>query len=192
MTDLVIMRHGPTAWNAEKRIQGHSDIPLSAEGRAEVSGWCVPSRFDEFHCLCSPLKRAVETAGILGLQAQPSEAVREMSWGRWEGRSLPELRAELGPAMSENEALGLDFRPPGGESPRDVQDRLRPWLATLSGPTLVVAHKGVIRALYAMASGWDMRDKPEIRIEEAAVHLFRLDDLGQPFVERMNIKLKEA
>lgn len=192
MTDLVILRHGPTAWNANKLIQGHSDIALSPEGRAEVSNWCIPSRFKNFHCLCSPLIRAVETAEILELKAQQTDAIREMSWGQWEGRSLVDLRAELGPAMDDNEAQGLDFHPPDGESPRDVQQRLRPWLASLKEPTLAVAHKGVVRALYALASGWDMRDKPEIRIEDATAHLFKIDDQGRPFVERMNIRLKET
>ena len=55
--------------------------------------------------------------------------------------------------MSENEAAGLDFRPAGGESPRDVQDRLLPWLAGLRGPTVAVTHKGVIRALYCPGHG---------------------------------------
>jgi probable phosphoglycerate mutase len=54
--------------------------------------------------------------------------------------------------MTQNEAAGLDFRPPGGESPRDVQERLKPYLASLAGPTIAVTHKGVLRALYALAT----------------------------------------
>jgi broad specificity phosphatase PhoE len=192
MTDLLMLRHGPTEWNARKRIQGNTDIPLSAEGREEVSSWRIPARFKDFHCLSSPLIRTIETARILGFEPEPVDAIRESSWGQWEGRSLAELRAELGPAMTENEARGLDFCPPGGESPRDTQDRLRPWLHTLSKPTLAVAHKGVIRALYALASGWDMRDKPDIKMKEATAHLFRIDDQGHPVVAAMNISLKEA
>src|SRR3546814_15044213 len=65
--------------------------------------------------------------------------------------------------MAANEARGLDFRPPGGESPRDVQDRLRPLLAELAAAgadVVAVSHKGVLRALYALASGWDLRGTP--------------------------------
>lgn len=192
MSELLIMRHGPTDWNARKLIQGSTDIPLSAEGRAEVSSWRIPPRFKDYHCQCSPLKRALETARILGLEPEPVAAIRETSWGQWEGKSLAGLRDELGSAMAENEARGLDFQPPDGESPRDVQDRLRPWLRTLDKATVAVAHKGVIRALYGIASGWDMRDKPQTKMREPAAHLFKVDETGHPFIEQMNIMLKEA
>lgn len=189
MTFLVILRHGPTEWNASKRIQGRTDIPLSSEGRATVKKWRLPSRFKDYRCVSSPLHRARETAEILGLTPEPVDALREMSWGDWEGRVLAELRVEFGEAMAENESRGLDFRPPGGESPRDVQDRLRPWLYSLSGPTVAVAHKGVIRAVYAMAANWDMREKPKTRLEDDAAHLFRIDNQGNPTTEQMNISL---
>lgn len=189
MSDVLILRHGPTQWNAIKQVQGLTDIPLSPIGRTEVSKWSVPSEYKNFHCVSSPLCRAVETARILGFEPEVNEQLREMSWGQWEGRKLSELREELGQAMVENEARGLDFQPPGGESPRDTQQRLRPWLRSLVRPTLAVAHKGVIRALYAMASDWDMCSKPKTRMIEPAAHLFGVDGNGQPFVKCMNIKL---
>lgn len=190
MTLLLMLRHGPTQWNAQKRIQGGTDIPLSAEGRSQVEKWRLPVQFKEFRCVSSPLARARETAWILGMEPETHEALREMSWGEWEGRVLPELRAELGDTMNDNESLGLDFRPPGGESPRDMQKRLRPWLRSLTKPTLAIAHKGVIRALYAMANGWDMREKADTRLEEGAAHLFKIDKQGNPTIERLNIGLE--
>jgi broad specificity phosphatase PhoE len=192
VSDLLILRHGPTDWNASKRIQGRTDIPLSAEGRAEVQTWSIPSRFKDFHCLSSPLARTRETAEILGLEPEFDARLLEMAWGQWEGRTLADLREELGPQMAKNEALGMDFSPPGGESPRDTQERLRPLLRALTRPTVAVAHKGVIRALYALATGWDMRDKPETKIKPATAHLFHIDKQGQPVVDCMNIKLVEA
>ena len=99
----------------------------------------------------------------------------ETDWGVWEGRTLTDLRAELGDLMAAWEARGLDFRAPEGESPRDVQDRLRPWLtetATRSHPTGAVAHKGVIRAIYALATGWDMTDKPAHELLDGCAHRF--------------------
>ncbi len=189
MTDLLMIRHGPTMWNAGKRLQGETDIPLSPQGRTVVSAWRVPRQYAHYRCLASPLSRAMETARILGFEPEPVEALREMSWGQWEGQQISELRTRLGAEMADNEARGLDFRPAGGESPRDVQDRLRPWLNCLREPTLAIAHKGVLRALYAMASGWDMRGKPEIRLEDQTAHLFQTDDQGGIFVARLNIKL---
>src|SRR5262249_57612305 len=105
----------------------------------------------------------------------------EMSFGSWEGRTLADLRTEYGPTMAELERRGLDFRAPGGESPRDLQDRLKPWLAeiaTADRSVLAVSHKGVIRALYALASGWDMRDKPPQRLVYDALHRFAVECNG--------------
>jgi probable phosphoglycerate mutase len=93
--------------------------------------------------------------------------------------------------LAELEDRGLDFRAPGGESPRDVQARLRPWLeetAAADADVLAITHKGVIRALYALASGWDMRAKPKERLTDNAVHAFALDRQGIR-VDRLNIPL---
>ena len=178
MTLLALIRHGPTAWNRQRRVQGRRDIPLDAEGVAEVAGWRLPPAFSSFDWAASPLARARRTAAVLAGGAVPSApALIEMDWGDWEGRRLAELRAELGPAMAANEARGLDFLPPGGESPRMVQRRLGPWLeevARRGRPTVAVAHRGVIRALYAAAAGWDMLERPPRALSSPAAHLFEV------------------
>ncbi len=115
-----------------------------------------------------------------------------MDWGEWEGRSLSDLRAELGAAMAENEARGLDFRPTGGESPRDVQKRLKPLLAGLTAPTIAVTHKGVLRALYALATGWTMQEKPPEKLRNGCAHLFEVSAEGRPSVAELNIPLGAA
>jgi len=192
MTPLAVIRHGPTTWNADGRIQGHADIELGLDGSGVVGGWRVPERLEGFRWLSSPLLRARETAAHLGANPQIEPALIEMDWGEWEGRRLAEIRATEGAAVAENEARGLDFRPPGGESPRDVQARLRPWLqeVALSGlPTVAVTHKGVIRALLALAIDWDMTTKPPIRLLPARAHLFTVDAAGTPSMDTPNIPL---
>lgn len=190
MIPLVILRHGPTTWNAEKRIQGRSDIALSDTGRDVVRGWHLEPPFRDFDCVVSPLVRARETARILGLEPTRVEPqLIEMNWGDWEGLRLPDLRLELGMEMLENEKRGLDFRPPGGESPRDIQGRLGGWLRNLRQPTVAVSHKGVIRALYALACGWDMRNDPPEKLRDGTAHSFLVDHNGIPSVERLNISL---
>ena len=114
-----------------------------------------------------------------------------MRWGAWECRRLAELRAELGYAMAQNEARGWDFRPDGGESPREVLARVRPWLAEVAArgaPTLAVTHRGVIRAVLAQALGWDLRGKPPVKLDWSAVHLFRLGPDGHPKIETLNVR----
>jgi broad specificity phosphatase PhoE len=190
MTDLFILRHGPTAWNAAGRIQGHIDEPLSDDGRAQVARWRLPPEAAGLRWIASPLARAWETAHLLGLAPTPEPRLREMSWGAWEGRLLHELRA--GELTPEREERGLDFRPPDGESPRDVQARLRPWLAEVAADgrsTGAVAHAGVIRALYALATGWDMFGRPADKPRDFCIHRFALAPDGTPRVVAMNIPL---
>jgi probable phosphoglycerate mutase len=91
-----------------------------------------------------------------------------MDWGDWEGQRLAVLRAAAPEAMAENEARGLDFRPPGGESPREVCARLAALVAELAQertPVVAVTHKGVMRAALVLATGWNMRGKPPWRLQ---------------------------
>jgi probable phosphoglycerate mutase len=129
----------------------------------------------------------METAIALGLTPQPEPRLIEMAWGAWEGRKLAELRDELGEVMRENEQRGLDFRPPDGESPRDVQARLRPLVAGLIGRTVFVTHKGVLRALYALATGWTMKEKPPQKLLERHAHTFTVARDGTLSVTELNI-----
>lgn len=192
MTLLAVLRHGPTAWSAARRLQGRTDIPLSPDGRAAVARWRLPPAFAERAWLTSPLRRAVETAETLGLVARREARLIEMAWGEWEGLTLAELADRPGAALAERAAAGLDLQPPGGESPRQVQARLRPLLAELArgdGTVGAITHKGVIRALFALASGWDMLGKPPVRLDWQSAHLFRLDHAGNPAIERLNVGL---
>ena len=193
MTQLAVLRHGPTEWNAAGRIQGHTDTPLSPAGRARVAAWRLPAELRGLALVSSPLARAVETARLIAGEPALEARLTEMGWGEWEGRTLADLRAERGADMAAMEARGLDFQPPGGESPRQVQTRLAPWLAATAAAgqdMLAVTHKGVIRALYAQAAGWDMMARPAHRLDWASVHLFHLDPDGVPHIDRLNLSLE--
>jgi probable phosphoglycerate mutase len=190
VTPLLVVRHGTTAWNAQKRVQGRADVPLNDQGRAEIAALRLPAAFHGARAFTSPLARARETAKILGLGATLEAALIEMDWGRYEGRTLIELRASAD--FAANETRGLDFRPDGGESPRDVQARLRPWLARIAAdaaPAVAVAHRGVIRALYALATDWDMTAKAPDKLDWKRGQVFNLQPDGVPRVARINVAL---
>ncbi|HEV2302578.1 MAG TPA: histidine phosphatase family protein [Stellaceae bacterium] len=193
MSLFAVIRHAPTLWSEAGRLQGRSDPPLSPRGAAAARRWRVPPELDGFSWAASPLARARATARLLGVAEFSVEpALVEMAWGEWEGSRLAELRAEFGAAMAAREAAGLEFRAPSGESPREVAARLGGYLARLAAagkPVAAVTHKGVIRALLALATGWDMRGKPPHRLLPAAAHLFRLDPAGRPAIERLNLPL---
>lgn len=171
MTPVLLVRHGATAWNDLGRIQGHADIDLSPRGRAQVQGWRLPAAWAQARVLSSPLRRARETAAILtGRTPVIDDRLIEMDWGMFQGRRLADLRAEAAEPMAAREAHGLDFRPPGGESPREVCARLHTLLTELAAepqPVVAVCHKGVIRAALVLATGWDMRSKPPLRLSRA-------------------------
>jgi probable phosphoglycerate mutase len=192
MTRLLALRHAATAWNELGRLQGRSDQPLSAAGRAAAAGWRLPRFAADWPVATSPLARARETAAAMGLAATPQPALIEMDWGRWEGRTLEEIAVTEGPALAANEARGLDFQPPGGESPRQVVARLRPWLAGLGGDQVAIAHKGVLRALLAFATGWPLLGKPPVRLAAGRALLFTLDAGGRPSLVLPTLSLTEA
>lgn len=195
MKRILFLRHGPTDWNTEGRVQGQTDIPLSAAGRAAVRDWTLPSFATDWDWHASPLQRATETATLLGatpdaLTTDPRLA--EVNWGDWEGHILKELRAELGASMQANEARGLDMAPPNGESPRQLAARLAAWLAdvaALERNIRVVCHAGVLRAAYTVATGWDMRRAAPLEKGHAWAHLYDLSDDGALDPVELNIRL---
>ena len=195
MTFIAFIRHGATQWNNDGRIQGRADLPLSQEGRNALRALRVPAivRGSRWHV--SPLLRAVESARILGPGAFAIEPrLIEMHWGEWQGETLPDLRARFGKAMQENEGRGLHFRPPGGESPVEVQVRLKSWFRDIANPgrpVTALTHKGVIRAALALAYDWNMLEKPLVKLDWNAVHLFDASATGMVVPVEMNIPFEQ-
>lgn len=188
---FAILRHAPTVWNAAGRLQGLTDIPLSPEGEAAARTWRLPAPADGWRRVCSPLQRARRTAELV----QPSVPVtvesrlREMSFGVWEGKSVAQLRAEGGERFAAAEQLGLDFHPPGGESPRQAMDRVQGWLRDLGEPTVAVSHKAAIRALLALATGWDMTGRQPLKLDWRCLHFFTAHTDGKVTLDRPNVPL---
>ena len=191
---LVAIRHAPTPWNRERRLQGRTDVALGPEGIAAARAWRADPAWSSYRLLASPLKRAQETARLLF----PDRAITleprlvEMDFGAWEGKSLTELRAEPGAEAEERESLGLDFSAPGGETPRQVQARIQPLLDEIAANgegTIILTHKAVLRALLSLATGWALLGKPPVKLKPDSAHLFLLDATGQISVERMNVSL---
>lgn len=188
---FALLRHAPTAWNADGRLQGLTDTCLSPEGEAAARRWRLPPPADGWTRLSSPLQRARRTAELV----QPSMPVgidsrlREMSFGIWEGFTVKELRATGGETFAAAEAAGLDFHPLGGESPRMAMARLSQWASTLTEPVVAVSHKAAIRALLALATGWNMLGRPPHKLDWKCAHFFVAHDEGRVTIERLNVPL---
>ena len=191
---IAILRHVPTAWNAARRLQGTTDVPLGPTGEAAAQSWRLPAPVDGWKRMCSPLQRARRTAELV----QPAAPIvvdsrlREMSFGIWEGRTVEDLRAEGGERFAEAERLGLDFHPPGGESPRMAMARVKAWageVAASGEPVLAVTHKAAIRALLALATGWTMTGRQPVKLDWRCLHLFSADADGGVALDRPNVPL---
>jgi probable phosphoglycerate mutase len=118
----------------------------------------LPRNFPCARAFVSPLQRARQTAALLGIENPLIDArLAEHDWGAWEGLTRDEILARDGPdALSH---AGLDLHPPGGESTRDFVARVAAFLREAvagEGDAVCVTHRGVLRAAYAVATGWDM------------------------------------
>jgi probable phosphoglycerate mutase len=160
---LYFARHGQTAWNAERRLQGQLDIPLNDLGRTQSSRCAGILRdllkrdghqFGQLDYVSSPLGRARETMELIrrGLDLEPAgyrtdPRLMEMSFGRWEGYTFEELKLREAESLAARELDRLGYVVPGGESYRQLAARVRQWYDTIERDTVVAAHGGVCRAL---------------------------------------------
>ena len=150
----MLVRHGESTWNAEHRMQGQADPPLSELGRQQAAALApfldgVPER-----TLSSDLVRAVQTAELLGLAGAPTdERWREIDIGDWAGRTLDELDPEEVAAWRRGERA-----PPNAEAWPQFQARVAAAVDALRGAdVLVVTHGGCVRAATAHLTGADAR-----------------------------------
>jgi len=156
VTELWLVRHGETEWSAEGRHTGRMDLPLTAHGReraVELGKFLAGTKFAAV--LCSPLRRARETCEIAGFGgvAVVDEDLRERDYGIYEGRTTPEIQAEI-PGWSV-------WKDPiiGGESVEQVGARADGVIAralAVSGPkteetarVALFAHAHILRILAA-------------------------------------------
>jgi probable phosphoglycerate mutase len=147
--------------------------------------------------MCSPLLRARRTAELVRPAAPVAvdSRLREMSFGIWEGRTVADLRARGGESFAAAERLGLDFHPPGGESPRMTMARIGNWAAEVAAagePVIAVSHKAAIRALLALATGWDMTGRQPVKLDWRCLHFFAAHGDGKVSIERLNVAMEAA
>jgi len=154
---VYLIRHGQTAWNAEQRAQGHSDIALDEQGRiqAELLGQRFRGKRVD-RVLCSDLDRARATAKPIadatGALMEETKILRERGFGDWEGEFFKDI-SHWWPALEAIQGVDrLRLRPPNGESFADVWQRLDPIVDDLQnegGTTVIVSHGGTCGLLLA-------------------------------------------
>ena len=154
----IIVRHGETEWNAQGRIQGHTDVCLSEKGSQQarlVASRLAGSSIDVAYC--SDLRRSTDTAReILGerkVPLHPTPLLREYHKGIFEGLTANETESRYPELYAASVVNDLDFAPPGGESTRQTSARIATLVADLrerhpDESVLMVGHGGSLRAVF--------------------------------------------
>jgi broad specificity phosphatase PhoE len=150
---LVLVRHGRTTANATGLLLGRADPPLDEVGVAQAAALASVVAGAR-RVVCSPLRRARETAAALGLPVEVDERWIELDYGDFDGRPLAEVPAEVWAQWRADVA----FAPPGGESLAALGERVRAACDELAdeaaqGDVVVVSHVSPIKAAVAWALG---------------------------------------
>jgi phosphoserine phosphatase len=177
---LYLVRHGVTVWNREARWQGHTDVPLSAEGVEQAK--LVAARLSREPITAvwsSDLARARHTAEAIAephaLEVQTSELLRETMLGEWEGLTIEEIIArgdeELWHKVRHD---SLANRPPGAERLEAVWDRIMRVRDLLregysEGTVVVAGHGGSLRALLCDALGAGITCMGHFQLDNASL-----------------------
>ena len=182
---IYFVRHGETDWNAARRLQGQTDISLNATGRLQAArnGRTLKEIISDFSALdfvASPLSRTRETMEIvcteIGLE-QPrfrtDERLMEINFGLWEGFSWTELPDRDPEGHRARLADAFGWRPRGGESYRDLSERIVAWFESIETDAIVVSHGGVSRVLRGHLLGIDPAEVPHLSVPQDKVLVLR-------------------
>jgi broad specificity phosphatase PhoE len=182
MALFYFIRHGETEWNAAGRLCGRTDVPLSDAGRRQAQ--LLASRLKPIPFVAlysSPLRRALETASILG-RAIGRDAVAdprlvELSYGAWEGRTYEESKRANPDVYRAWELDPGSVAPPKGESGEQLIERVKPFLADVaqrhsSGNVAVVCHRTVCRLVACHIMGVPLKEyRQRIPMDNAALNI---------------------
>ena len=180
-TRIIAVRHGETSWNADARIQGQRDIGLNDTGRwqAQRVGHALAEEAITA-VYSSDLERAHATAQsiseVKGIPVIPHEGLRERSFGMFEGKTFDEIH-ETWPEHAHNWRKRIpEWQPPeGGESLIQLRERVTRTVQELAArhpgeQIVLVAHGGVLDALYRVATGQEVNSPRTWELPNGAIN----------------------
>ena len=189
MTEKFLIRHGETAWNAERRLQGHLDIPLNDEGRRQAAALARALAGETVDMIISSdLSRAASTAQAVAelhdLPLQTDASLRERCFGAFEGLLYDELETHFPEAYAQWRARDPDARYPDGErraetfaefAQRAVGAVCRIAEMHRGKRIIMVSHGGVLDAVYRAAHGIDITAPRNFDVLNASINHIRWD-----------------
>lgn len=197
MMTLWIARHGQTAWNVEKRYQGHSDIPLNEVGQAQAEALADRLASEKLHAVfSSDLQRAVQMASAVAhrrsLQISTEPRLREANFGVFEGLRYKEIVDQY-PTMAKSWFADPEQPPQGGEKLSEVAARVGACVDDLIAShggkrVLLIGHDGALRLMLCHLLGmpahayWRFNLDPgsltRVNVYPGGAILIRLNDIG--------------
>ncbi|MFO0726140.1 MAG: histidine phosphatase family protein [Myxococcota bacterium] len=180
--ELVLIRHGETAWNLTGQHTGRTDLPLTPRG--EAMGRALAERLSIYNfdrVWVSPLRRAQQTAELAGCLggAEIVEDLAEWDYGQVEGRTKAEMRVER-PSWD----IWTDGAP-GGEQPHDVIQRATRLVARLrrtEGCTGIFSHGHFLRVLACAWLDWPLSSARSMTLQNMAISVLRSGDEGPELI----------
>lgn len=181
VTRFCVVRHGETAWNAEGRVQGQLDVPLSEVGLAQaraVAHALAGERFDALYSsdLARVRQTAAPAAARLGLEVRCDPALRERHYGLFQGLTYAQCRTERPADYARFKAKELHYDFGNGETLAGFNQRVLEFMHCLSErhageKLLVFTHGGVLEMLYRHAMQRGLSTPRDFEIPNAALNV---------------------
>lgn len=179
-TRIIAIRHGETAWNVDARIQGQMDIPLNDTGRWQA-GRVAAALADEAisTVYTSDLGRAHQTASpiaqVTSAALVPEQGLRERGFGVFQGKTFEEIREAYPQQALDWRSRVPHWAPEGGESLLQLRERVLQTMLAIAmrhvdEQIVVVAHGGVLDALYRIATRQEVNAPRGWQLPNAAIN----------------------
>lgn len=191
-TQLLLIRHGETEWNRDRRIQGHTDIELSDTGREQARRLALRLAREPVHALySSDLLRAHQTAdplaAALGITVHATPLLREVGFGAWEGLTVSEVEAGWPVEYAAWREDSVRHRAPDGERIEELQTRamacVTEILAAHPGQTVaLVAHGGSVKAILCGVMGFSLTLWRRLRLDNTSISRLLFAPLGPTLI----------
>ena len=182
---LILVRHGRTGVNAGARLQGHMDAALDelGEQQARATGEHIRARFPGARVVTSPLLRAVDTAMSIRDSAVNDERFIELDYGQWDGLELSSVPRDEWQEWRRNP----HFRPPGGETLVELDQRVRPALEELATEArtediVIVSHVSPIKSAVTWALGTGPESTWRMSLDRASICTIAIGPNGPALV----------
>lgn len=181
-TTFLLVRHGETAWNAQGRMMGVSDIPLTTKGKQQARAvGLLLKKYPIDVIYSSPLRRTVQTARAIHAFHKHvpfllHDALKERNFGSLEGKTYEEVNKVGAPMVYSTAWYYLEYQPPGGERLRDVIGRAQSFIQNVSkdseGKTVVVVSHGTFqRAFICALLGIQLHELFDVRFDNTSISI---------------------